>query len=381
MKRWWIIVLGCGLAGAGRLPSTVAGDGTTLRDCYRAFGKECGTAIMPMGMGDEAYKQILAQQFSLVVPDYGMYMSDLQPRPGVWDFDRADRIVDFAKAKQLKIRGHVLIYDYPTSRHGEKWTPTPRWVYDGHYSRDEMIRIMNDHIETVMRHYRDSISQWIVVNEAVGNLLPGQMEDNIWLKTIGKDYVDLAFQRAHQIAPSAGLMINDYGADYLGQWSCGPFKANSYYNYVRQLRHKGVPVHAVGLQFHLIAGLDDPDAERIENNFARFHALGVKVYVTELDVRIQAPVTEQKRAEQARLYTLVMNTALRSPSCAGLTLWGYTDKYSWIDTFKAFPGYVDACLFDANLRPKSFFGSLLQTLESSPAPIAPASPCRGSSRL
>jgi endo-1,4-beta-xylanase len=369
-----MVVLGCCLAGARGLPSTAAGERAALKDCYRARDKECGTAVMPMGMGDEAYKQILARQFSLVLPDYGMYMSDLQPRRDVWDFASADRLVEFAKTNQLKIRGHVLIYDYPTSRHGEKWTPTPRWVYDGHYSRDEMLRIMNKHIETVMRHYQDSISQWIVVNEAVGNFLPGQMESTIWLKGIGKDYVDRAFQRAHQIAPKAELIINDYGADYLGQLSCGPFKANSFYNYVKQLREKGVPVNAVGLQFHLIAGLDHPDAERIENNFARFHALAVKVYVSELDIRIQAPVTEQKLAEQARLYKLVMDTALRSPSCAGLTLWGYTDKYSWIDTFKAFPGCVDACLFDANLQAKSFFPSLLQTLGSNQTQLPRADP-------
>jgi len=320
--------------------------------------------MMPKGLDDEAYRQILAQQFSLVVPDYGMYMSDLQPRRGVWDFQCADRIVEFARTHQLRIRGHVLVYDFPTSRRAEKWTPTPRWVYDGNYSRDEMIKIMTDHIETVMRHYRDRISQWIVVNEAVGNYLPGQMEDNIWLKTVGKDYVDLAFQKARQVDPNAELIINDYGAEYVGQWSCGPFKANSFYEFVRQLRQRGVPVDAVGLQFHLVVGLDNPNAERIEKNFARFHALGVKVYVTELDVRIPAPVTEQKLAEQARLYSLVMNTALRSPSCAGLTLWGYTDKYSWIDTLNAFPGYVNACLFDADLRPKSFFLSLVRNLES-----------------
>lgn len=364
VMKWWVIVLGCALVGTRQLPSAAADDLATLKGCYRACGKECGTAVMPQGMGDEAYKQTLAQQFSLVVPDYGMYMRDLQPRRGEWDFQCADQFVDFAKANQLDIRVHVLVYDYPTSRRGEQWTPTPRWVYDGNYSRDDMIRIMNDHIETVMRHYRDSISRWIVVNEPVGNLLPGEMVDNIWLKTIGQDYVDRAFQKARQVAPDAELLLNDYGADYLGQWTCGPFKATNFYKYVKQLRQRGVPVDAVGLQFHLIVGHDKPDAGRIERNFARFHALGVKVYVTELDVRIPAPVTEQKLAEQAQLYTLVMSTALRSPSCAGLTLWGYSDKYSWIDTFNAFPGYVNACLFDAALQPKAFFPSLVQDLEA-----------------
>jgi len=58
MKRRWIIVLGCWLCGAGGLPSTVAGDRATLRDCYRACGKECGTTLMPKGLDDEACKQI-----------------------------------------------------------------------------------------------------------------------------------------------------------------------------------------------------------------------------------------------------------------------------------------------------------------------------------
>lgn len=358
-------------AASGDRFSGVGGTGPGLKDYYLAANKECGTSIMPLGMDDSLYKQILAHHFSLVVPDYGMYMSDLQPKRGVWNFSHLDRIVDYAKANRLKIRGHVLVYDYPASRHNQDWTPTPKWVYQGHYSKTEMIRIMHEHIDTVMKRYQDSISQWIVVNEAVGNLLPGQMERNIWMKTIGKEYVELAFTRAHQIAPNAELIINDYGADYIGQWSCGPFKANNFYNYVKQLRQKGVPINAVGLQFHLTVGADRPDATRIENNFARFRDLGVKVYVTELDVKIRRPVTENKLSEQARLYAMVMNAALHSPACSGLSVWGYTDKYSWITTFNAFPGYTDACLFDADLRPKKLFLSILPTLGTIPNPRYP----------
>lgn len=93
----------------------------------------------------------------------------------------------------------------------------------------------------------------------------------------------------------------------------------------------------MGLQFHLTVGVDHPDVNRIEKNFARFKGLGVRVYVTELDVKMEKPVTEKKLSEQARLYTMVMKTALRSPACSGLSVWGYTDRYSWITTFNAFP--------------------------------------------
>jgi endo-1,4-beta-xylanase len=355
------------------LRSLAAGTGVDdsrprLKDSFLAVHKDCGTSIMPMGMNDAAYQQILAQQFSLVVPDYGMYMSDLQPQRGKWNFENFDRIVDYAKTNRLKVRGHVLVYDYPEHKHGEGWTPTPKWVYQGHYSKADMIQIMYEHIETVMKRYQDSVSQWIVVNEAVGSALPGQMEDNIWLRTIGKEYVDLAFAHAHQTAPNAELLINDYGADYLGDTDCGPFKANNFYRYVKGLRQKGVPLTGVGLQFHLTAGADHPDRASIENNFARYHALGVRVYVTEMDVKIKEPVTEKELSEQAALYALVINTALSSTNCAGLSVWGYTDKYSWITTFHAFPGYTDACLFDSDLKPKKAFQSILQPGNQSLAP-------------
>jgi endo-1,4-beta-xylanase len=114
--------------------------------------------------------------------------------------------------------------------------------------------------------------------------------------------------------------------------------------------------------------VDHPDVASIENNFARYRALGVKVYVTELDVKIKQPVTENKLSEQAALYAMVMNAALNSTNCSGLSVWGYTDKYSWITTFHAFPGYTDACLFDSDLKPKTAFLSVLQSCNKSAHP-------------
>lgn len=379
VKRLMIFVFGISILASPYAASAASTDGSSgagdsepgLKDLYRAVNKQCGSSIMPMGMNDPLYTTTLSHHFNLVVPDYGMYMSDLQPQPGVWNFSNLDRIVEFAKTNHLTIRGHALVYDLPLNKHRDAWTPTPKWVYQGHHSRTEMLRIMYEHIEKVMSRYQDSISQWIVVNEAVGNLLPGQMQPNIWMKTIGREYVELAFLRAHQIAPHAELMINDYGADYIDQSSCGPCKANSFYHYVKELRQKGIPINAVGLQFHLTVGVDHPDVDRIEKNFARFKALGVRVYVTELDVKIEKPVTENKLSEQARLYTMVMNTALKSPACSGLSVWGYTDRYSWITTFNAFPGYTDACLFDADVRPKGMFFSILKSLGSEMATNIP----------
>jgi len=356
---WFLVAFSSGASGDG--VSTTNDLGPALKDCFLAVKKDCGSSVMPFAMGDVLYMRILAQQFSLTVPDYGMYMCDLQPGRGKWNFEIVDHIMDFAKTNHMKVRAHALVYDYPTHRHQEKWTPTPKWVYEGHFSRDEMIRIMDEHIETVMKRYSNSISQWVVVNEAVGNGPLHEMEDNIWLHAIGKDYVELAFAWAHQVAPDAELMLNEYGADFIGQSTSGPFKANRFYKFVKGLREKGVPINAVGLQFHLTLDEDRPDVASIENNFARYAGLGVKVYVTELDIKVKEPVTEKKLSDQAALYAMVMSTALNSTNCAGVSVWDYSDKYSWITTFRAFPGYTDADLFDAGLKPKKAFQSILES--------------------
>src|SRR6266702_3743894 len=64
--------------------------------------------------------------------------------------------------------------------------PTPTWLTTIPYSRDQLIGILHDHIQTVVGHYRGKVAQWDVVNEGLSG--------GFWWDHIGPEYIAMAFQ-------------------------------------------------------------------------------------------------------------------------------------------------------------------------------------------
>jgi GH35 family endo-1,4-beta-xylanase len=293
-------------------------------------------------------------------------MVNTQPQQGIWDFSDMDRIVNYARANELKVRGHALVWGLPDGGIiGQDWSPTPAWVYNGNFSREEMIRIMYDHMTTVMKRYGNQVDEWVVVNESASWESGGGFADNIWKERIGEDYVELAFKKAKELAPNAILILNEYGSDYMGQTNYG--REDNIYNHVKKLVEAGVPIDAIGLEFHLTIPVEPWETEltidKIVANFERYAKLGLKVYATELDVRIKEPVTQEKLDAQAKAYATVMEAVLLSDACESISVWGYSDAYSWVDTFNTFPGYVNACMFDISIDPKPVYDSVIEVLK------------------
>ena len=138
------------------------------------------------------------------------------------------------------------------------------------------------------------------------------------------------------------------------------------YNDVRELVEKGVPIDAVGLEFHLSAPTEswqtEPTINKIVENFERYGELGLGVYVTELDIRIKEPITPEKLQRQAELYAMVIEAVLMSQYSRSITVWGHTGRYSWINDPGRFPGYSSASLFDENHEPKPAYYAVLEVL-------------------
>src|SRR5262249_32610482 len=95
-------------------------------------------------------------------------------------------------------------------------------------------------------------------------------------------------------------------------------------------------------------------------NLQRFADLGLALFVTEMDVRIQLPVTEAKLNTQAAIYRDILDVCLNQPACLGFQTWGFTDLHSWIPG--SFPGYGSALIFDENYNPKPAYDALLAEL-------------------
>jgi len=76
-----------------------------------------------------------------------------------------------------------------------------------------------------------------------------------------------------------------------------------------------------------------------------FTTLGVDVAYTEIDVRFESlPPTAALLTQQETDYVNLVMSCINVARCVGLTIWDYTDKYSWIPA--TFAGQGDALLWD-----------------------------------
>lgn len=116
----------------------------------------------------------------------------------------------------------------------------------------------------------------------------------------------------------------------------------------------------MGFQGHLIVG-STPGRAALATALQRFTALGVEVAYTEIDIRHEAlPASDAALATQGDDYANVVGSCLDTEGCVGVTVWGISDRYSWVpDTF---PGAGAALLYDEDLAKKPAWTSVSSLL-------------------
>jgi GH35 family endo-1,4-beta-xylanase len=301
-----------------------------LRALAEARGLLIGAAVMPGPLEDKAFAAMLLPNVNYVTPENSMKWGVIHPAPDRYSFDDADRIVAFARAHGMAVRGHSLAWHHQN----------PGWLQGSGALEDDPEGLLREHIEIVVGHFRGQVRDWDVVNEPLDE--NGALRKNVWLVAIGPEYIEKAFRWAHASDPQAKLFLNDFGNEALGP------KSDAFYALVKDLLAKGVPLHGVGLQVHL-DGKYNPDFGAVAQNLARLRALGVEVQFTEIDVRLEGTPTPEALAAQAQIYAELMRAALAYELSAFVT-WGISDRYSWVPS--TFPGYGSALMYDDEYGPK-----------------------------
>jgi endo-1,4-beta-xylanase len=356
----------------------------SLREAARASGFLIGAAVRRAQLSEAAYAATLARDFNMVEPEDALKWEIVHPEPQTFDFSQADQIVDFATRHAMKVRGHTLVWH----------RQNPKWLRERKYTSAELAQILEQHIKTVVGHYRGKIFAWDVVNEAFDELHPGELRSTIWrdqpgISTNENDaaasfepqlssssvrsqlatrsskppyiYVEQCFRWAHEADPQALLFYNEAEAETINP------KSDAIYNMVRDFRDRGVPIDGVGLQMH-IANLR-ADVASISANIGRFTALGIQVQITEMDVALPIDANGNPRPEdlqqQAEIYRAVANACLSHPGCTAIQTWGFTDKYSWIGSHSR-KTQGAALLFDRNYRPKPAYEALRKAVQARP---------------
>jgi len=309
---------------------------------------------------------IIEAQFNSTTPENILKWESVHPEPDKYAFDAPDQYVAFGEKHHMFIIGHTLVW------HNQ----TPRWVFQDTngdpVTRDVLLQRMHDHISTVMGRYKGRIKGWDVVNEALNE--NGTMRKSKWETIIGDDYIEKAFQFAHEADPDAQLHYNDYSLE-------DEPKRNGAIALITKLKSEGIPITAIGLQCHV--KMSRPTPEQEDATISAFAALGVKVMITELDVDV-VPATQRNRTADiqanaqataganeftnglpevqqealAKRYAELFRVFVKHRAdISRVTFWGVTDGDSWLNT----RGRVDyPLLFDRAGKPKPAFDAVIQ---------------------
>ena len=303
----------------------------TIRELAAPVDLRFGTAVDINALANDAtYRDTLSRQFSSVTAENVMKLDTLEPQQGAFNYAPADQLIAFASANRMAVRGHVLVW------HNQ----IPSWVNEQAFTPDQLRTILRDHIMETARHFKGKLYQWDVLNEALNE--DGTLRDTIWLRNLGEGYIADVFRWAHMADRNVKLFYNDFNLEFFGP------KSDAAFAIVKGLVAQGVPIDGVGFQGHLGAqfGFDT----RVQENMQRFADLGLEISVTEADVRMPLPTDVFKLQAQSQGYHSLLEPCLLTRACGSFTVWGYSDKYSWVPG--VFTGQGAADLFDENFQPK-----------------------------
>ncbi|RYZ32998.1 MAG: hypothetical protein EOP49_36615, partial [Sphingobacteriales bacterium] len=207
-------------------------------------------------------------------------------------------------------------------------------------------KAMKTHIETVLNHYKGKISAWDVINEPFAET--GELRNNtntptpsgrtdifVWQNYLGKDYAAKAFQYAKAVDPSLELYMNDFNLE------SSTAKLDAFVAMAKELKAANTGITGVGTQMHML--ISTPYANII-NMMQKLASTGLKVKITELDMRINpggaSPQAGFKASAydlrmQAAMYKFVIATYLKyvpASQRGGITIWGVDDTSSWLNS-------------------------------------------------
>ena len=308
-------------------------------------------------------RKIILHQFNAITAENVMKSEELRKGWDDFEFEVADEFVDLGHLNNLYIVGHTLVWHSQLS-------PFARNIQN----RDSMIEFIRSHIQTVAGRYSGKIDAWDVVNEALNE--DGSLRNSVFLKSMGSEYIRLAFKEAAKADPHAKLYYNDYNNEQ-------PKKRAGTIMLIKDLQENGIKVDGVGIQGHWHLGM--VPFEEIEQSIIEYAALGLEVAITELDINVLPrpddisgadinlrykenpaynPYTSglpaDKQQQLANDYERLFQILLKHrDKISRVTFWGVHDGQSWLNGWPISGRTNHALPFDRKYRPKEAFNRIM----------------------
>ncbi len=286
------------------------------------------------------YDRSIYENFSTVTCENEMKWESIQREEGVFTYDNADIVANFARENGQKMRGHTIVWH----------SQTPAWVGEAPEgtSVDDTIKLMLERIETqftnLNERYGDIIEVWDVCNEVIsdsGSANEIYRQDSLYYKACGSDdakfeyFISEVFKLVQRINPDVICYYNDYNLEW------NQVKRTKTLKFVENVEAYGVDIHGIGFQGH----------NDITMNYGcylgaikqmRDSGLFSELSVTEIDLSVYTnnsqavmkTLDEETAEKQAKAYGDIFK-ALREQSdfVTNVTFWGISDFYTWLDYF------------------------------------------------
>ncbi|AYN66330.1 endo-1,4-beta-xylanase [Euzebyella marina] len=312
---------------------------------------------------DSLGTSLLKREFNSITPENIMKWMYIHPEEDGFDFQMSDKYVAMGQRDSSFIVGHTLVWH----------SQLADWVEEVSDST-EMVEVLRHHINAIMGRYKGKIQSWDVVNEALNE--DGTLRESVFLKTIGPQYLDLAFRLASEVDPDAQLTYNDYNLTAAD-------KRKGAISIVKNLKSRGIKIDVVGMQGHW--NLKGPTLEEIEQSIVDYYNAGVKVAITELDITVLPNPWDLEGAEVSQNFegdekmnpfpqslpdSVEQQLASRYKSIFQLflkhrekidrvTFWGIQDGASWLNGWPIRNRTNYPLLFDRNYSPKAAYHEVM----------------------
>jgi endo-1,4-beta-xylanase len=358
------LVISCQNTSDETTDSTLSTKEASLKNAYQGdfmIGTTLGRQHINQTIPKAA--ELIPREFNSITAENIMKWMHIHPKKDSFAFEMADKFVELGQQQNMFLVGHTLVWH-------SQLAPYVNNITD----EESLESHLKDHIHTIVGRYKGKIHGWDVVNEALNE--DGTLRESIFLKVLGENYIQKAFEWAAEADPNAELYYNDYNIEQ-------PAKRKGCIEMIKKLQVNGVKIDGVGIQGHW--SLKGASIKDIEDSIKDYSALGLKVHFTELDVTVLPNPWDLKGAEISQNYegspfmnpypeglpdSVQVQLAQRyqdlfklfteySDQIERVTFWGVQDGHSWLNNWPIKGRTNYPLLFDRNFDQKEAYHSVL----------------------
>jgi len=352
-----------------------------LPSLHKTFEKHFmfGNIMSPRDWECEKTLDMFRHHYNALTAENAMKPVYISPGPGEYNFDEADKMVDWANQMGINMVGHTFIW------HGQSAPWLNRHEDGTPKTRSEAKANMEAFIKTYASRYSGRIYSWDVMNEIFrdGGDFTGNWRDhlrgdsdnpravshwylayangaNLGAGESGADYVFDSFYFARKYDPHAKLFYNDYNEEV-------PTKREAIAQMVEDINtqwraHPGYDnrllIEGIGMQGHCN---HNTNLAHVRQSIERFAKTGATIAVTELDVTFgsseepASPLSPEQSKRQGEMYAELFSMYIEfTQYIERVTMWARHDGHSW-------RSWGSPVLFDEKLQPKEAFHAVIST--------------------